>query len=119
MLRFVPVLAVLIAVAWIPTSQVHAASCADDYLTIETVRGRIIAIKPAPEPFKTADIYFSGPSPCERMWMQVLKTDAARCRAGMAIAATGVVTMDVENRSWEIGSTNGEYMTLGRDFHCG
>ena len=52
------------------------AACADDYLTVETVRGTIIEIKPAPEPFKTADIFFSGPSPCDSMWMQVLKTDA-------------------------------------------
>ena len=95
------------------------AQCADDYVTIETVRGTIIEIKPAPEPFKTADIYFSGPSPCDRMWMQVLKTDAARCRIGAPIEVTGVVTMDVENHSWEIGPTKNEHMILGDDFSCG
>lgn len=94
------------------------AACADDYLTVETVRGAIIEIKPAPEPFKTADIFFSGPSPCDRMWMQVLKTDAERCRVGNAIEVTGVVTMDVENMSWEIGPTKNDYMTLGQDFTC-
>ena len=94
------------------------AACADDYLTIETVRGIIIEIKPAPEPFKTSDIYFSGPPPCDRMWMQVLKTDASRCRVGRPMEATGVVTRDVENASWEIGPVESTYMTLGSDFHC-
>jgi hypothetical protein len=96
----------------------RAQSCADDYVTIETVRGTIIEIKPAPEPFKTADIFFSGPSPCDRMWMQVLKTDAERCRVGNGIEVTGVVTMDAENKSWEIGPTKNDYMTLGQDFTC-
>jgi hypothetical protein len=32
---------------------------------------------------------------------------------------TGVVTMDVENMSWEIGPTKNDYMTLGQDFTCG
>ena len=96
----------------------RAQSCADDYVTIETVRGVIIEIKPAPEPFKTADIFFSGPSPCDRMWMQVRKTDAERCRVGNGIEVTGVVTMDVENKSWEIGPTKNDYMTLGKDFTC-
>jgi hypothetical protein len=119
MRRFVPILAFLITVDSVPARPVRAASCADDYLTIETVRGTIIEIKPAPQPFKTADIYFSGPAPCDRMWMQVSKADALRCRAGMAIEATGVVTMDVENSSWEIGPTKTDYMTLGADFTCG
>ena len=99
-------------------AQFQPAACADDYVTIETVRGTIIQIKPAPEPFKTADIFFSGPSPCDRMWMQVLKTDAERCRVGNTIEVTGVVTMDVENKSWEIGPTKNDYMTLGEDFTC-
>jgi hypothetical protein len=99
-------------------AQVQRSACADDYLTIETVRGTIIEIKPAPEPFKTADIFFSGPSPCDRMWMQVLKMDAARCRVGNSIEVTGVVTMDVENKSWEIGPTKNDFMTLGQDFTC-
>ena len=95
------------------------SACADDYLTIETVRGTIFEIKPAPEPFKTADIFFSGPRPCERMWLQVLKTDAVRCRVGAPIQVTGIVTMDVENHSWEIGPTRNEFITLGDDFICG
>jgi hypothetical protein len=99
-------------------AQYQRSACADDYLTIETVRGTILEIKPAPEPFKTADIFFTGPSPCDRMWMQVLKTDAERCRAGNDIQATGVVTMDVENMSWEIGPTKNDFMTLGQDFTC-
>jgi hypothetical protein len=99
-------------------AQYQRSACADDYLTVETVRGTILEIKPAPEPFKTSDIYFSGPSPCDRMWMQVLKTDASRCRVGNAIQATGVVTMDVENKSWEIGPTKNDYMSLGEDFTC-
>ncbi|HEY4265120.1 MAG TPA: hypothetical protein VGM72_07375 [Micropepsaceae bacterium] len=119
MRRFVPILACFVAAGSMPAQPARGASCADDYLTIETVRGRILEIKPAPEPFKTADIYFSGPSPCDRIWMQVLKTDAARCRAGMPIVVTGVVTMDVENQSWEIGPTKSEYMTPGVDFTCG
>jgi hypothetical protein len=37
----------------------------------------------------------------------------------MPIVVTGVVTMDVENQSWEIGPTKSEYMTPGVDFTCG
>src|SRR5882757_5436263 len=99
-------------------AQFQPTACADDYITIETVRGTILEIKPTPEPFKTADIFFSGPSPCDRMWMQVLKTDALRCHVGNAIEVTGVVTMDVENKSWEIGPTKNDFMTLGEDFRC-
>ena len=95
------------------------SACADDYLTIEMVRGTILEILPAPEPFKTADIYFTGPSPCDRMWMQVMKPDAARCRVGAVVEATGVVTSDPENNAWQIGSAKNEYMLLGDDFTCG
>jgi hypothetical protein len=119
MRRFVPILAFLVAAASVPARPARAAACADDYLTTETVRGTIIEIKPTPEPFKTTDIYFSGPSPCDHMWMQVLKTDAVRCRVGMPIEATGVVTSDSENNSWQIGSSKNEFMILGADFTCG
>ena len=97
------------------------AACADDYFTVETIRGTIIEIKPAPEPFKTADIHFSGPPPCGDMWMQVLKTDALHCRAGGTIEATGVVTLDAEagDNSWDMGPTKNDYMTLDEDFRCG
>jgi hypothetical protein len=71
-----------------------------------------------PEPFQSADIDLTGPPPCTRMWMQVLKKDAARCHAGGWIEVRGVVTADTENNSWEIGSSKNEYMTLGDDFTC-
>jgi len=101
-----------------PTPPPAERSCVDDYLTIESIRGTIIEIKPAPEPFHSADIYLTGPPPCDRMWMQVLKRDAARCRAGGRIEVKGIVTADVENNSWEIGPARNAYMTLGDDFTC-
>jgi hypothetical protein len=97
---------------------VRADSCSNDYVTIETIRGTIMDIRPAPEPFPTADIYLSGPTPCARLWMQVLKSDAAQCRIGGGIAVRGVITSDEENHAWQIGSPENEYMTLGRDFTC-
>jgi|KBSSwiStaDraftv2_1062776.scaffolds.fasta_scaffold454409_2 hypothetical protein len=116
---FVPVIAVLAWLVFSPATQTRAQSCVDDYLTIETVRGAILEIRPAPEPFKTADIYFTGPSPCDRMWMQVLKPDAAQCRVGAVLEAKGVITSDPENNEWQIGSSKNEYMLLGDDFTCG
>ncbi|HEX3483574.1 MAG TPA: hypothetical protein VHT51_00850 [Micropepsaceae bacterium] len=103
-----------------PTPPPQRAACADDYLTVETLRGIILEIKPAPDPFKTADIHFSGPHPCEDVWIQVLKADAARCREGASIEATGVVTMDAEagDNSWDMGPAKNDYMTLDDDFHC-
>lgn len=101
-----------------PGSPSRAQSCADDYLTIEMIRGTIMAINPAPEPFRSADIDLTGPAPCTRMWMQVLKKDAERCHVGGVIQVTGVITADTENNSWEIGSSKNEYMTLGDDFTC-
>lgn len=95
-----------------------AQSCADDYLTIETIRGTIIDIKPAPEPFRSADIYLSGPAPCTTMWMQVLKQDTGNCRIGGFIEARGVVTSDAENNAWQIGPLQNDYMRLGDDFTC-
>jgi len=102
-----------------PNAPASAATCSDDYVTVETIRGTIVEIRPAPEPFRGADIYISGPHPCTRMWMQVLKDDAKRCRVGDAIMVKGIVTADVENNSWEIGPAKNEYMTLGDDFTCG
>jgi len=101
-----------------PGSPSRAQSCADDYLTIENIHGTIMAINPAPEPFQSADIDLTGPAPCTRMWMQVLKKDAVRCQVGGWIEVRGVVTADTENNSWEIGSSKNEYMTLGDDFTC-
>jgi hypothetical protein len=96
--------AVLVVGCAMPARLARAQSCQDDYVTIETIRGTIIDIKLAPEPFKTADIYLSGPTPCDRIWMQVFKTDAARCQVGNAIEVRGVITSDVENNAWQIGS---------------
>jgi hypothetical protein len=112
------VLIAMIALSFDRPEPVRAQSCVNDYITVETLRGTIIDIKPAPEPFKTADIYLSGPSPCERMWMQVLKIDAEKCRIGDSIEVTGVVTADAENNAWEIGPAKNDYMTLGDDFTC-
>ena len=112
-------LAALIFASAPPARPARAQSCVDDYLTVETVSGTILDIRPAPEPFKTADIYFTGPRPCDRMWMQVLKPDAEACRIGGRMEATGVITSDVENNAWQIGSAKNEYMMLGADFTCG
>ena len=112
-------LAVLILGCSMPARLARAQSCQDDYVTIETIRGVIIDIKPAPEPFKTADIYFTGPTPCARIWMQVFKTDAAQCRIGGTIEVKGLITSDVENDAWQIGSAKTEYMLLGDDYTCG
>jgi hypothetical protein len=111
-------LAACLMAAWMATRSAQAQSCVDDYLTIEMVSGTILDIKPAPDPFKTADIYFTGPTPCYRMWMQVLKPDAAPCRIGATLEATGVITSDPENNAWQIGSAKNEYMVLGEDFSC-
>jgi hypothetical protein len=108
----------LTALAAHPPNDAQAQSCADDYVTIENIRGTIIDIVPAPEPFRSADIYLSGPAPCIRMWMQVLKSDAEKCRIGGAIEARGVVTSDSENNAWQIGPVQNDYMTLGDDFTC-
>src|SRR5438067_11624426 len=101
-----------------PAAPGRGNSCSNDYVTIETIRGTIVDIKPAPEPFPTADIYLSGPVPCARIWMQVLKADAAQCHVGGNIEVRGLITSDEENNAWEIGPANNEYMTLGEDFTC-
>jgi hypothetical protein len=102
-----------------PMARTAPLSCADDYSTVETIRGTIIDIKPAPEPFRSADIFLTGPAPCSSMWMQVLKHDAENCRIGGFVEAEGVITQDAENNSWEIHPGKNEYMTLGDDFTCG
>ncbi|HEX5282140.1 MAG TPA: hypothetical protein VFW28_18825 [Micropepsaceae bacterium] len=101
-----------------PAQRAHAQSCADDAVTIETVRGTVMDIKLAPDPFPSADIYLSGPAPCAAMWMQVLKQDAEKCRVGGAIEVRGVVTSDAENNAWQIGPVDNQYMTFGQDFTC-
>jgi len=111
-------LLVLTAVSF-PPKPGEAQSCADDYLSVETITGNVIEIDPAPEPFKTADIYMSGPNPCTRMWLQALKADASRCRVGDRIEAKGIVTMDPENATWEINPEKNDFMMFGKDFTCG
>jgi hypothetical protein len=106
------------AVAASPPEPARDGSCADDYVTIEHIRGTIIEIKPAPEPFQSADIYLSGPAPCTTMWMQVLKRDTKNCHVGGTVEARGVVTSDAENNAWQIGPVQNDYMTLGDDFSC-
>ena len=84
--------AIFSTIALHPAAPARANSCSNDYVTIETIRGTIMDIKPAPEPFPTADIYLSGPAPCARIWMQVLKGDAAKCHVGGNIEVRGLIT---------------------------
>ena len=58
--------AIFSTIALHPSKPARADSCSNDYVTVETIRGTIMDIKPAPEPFPTADIYLSGPPPCAR-----------------------------------------------------
>ena len=118
MRRIAAILLAIAAIAARPLEPARDGSCADDYVTIEHIRGTIIDIKPAPEPFRSADIYLSGPAPCTTMWMQVLKRDAKNCHLGGAVDARGLVTSDAENNAWQIGPVRNEYMTLGDDFTC-
>jgi|SRR5262245_54283986 len=113
-------IAAVFVLAWLlcPTQPAKAQFCSDDYVTVDTIIGRVLEIVPAPEPFKSADLYLSGPERCTRMWMQVLKKDAAECRVGDHIEAKGIVTSDPENNSWQINPEAGEYMVLGQDFTC-
>ena len=76
MRKLAGIVLVLVAAAAPGSNRAQAQSCADDYVTIENIRGIIIGIKPAPDPFRSADIYISGPALCTRIWMQVLKSDA-------------------------------------------
>ena len=117
-MRFVLASLVLVA-ALLPTLPSRAQFCSDDYVTIDTIVGTILEIQFAPEPFKSADIFLSGPERCARMWMQVLKRDAEQCRVGDRIEASGVVTSDPAENSWQINPERNEYMLLGQDFTCG
>jgi hypothetical protein len=101
-----------------PSWRASAQGCSDDYVTIDTVLGTIVAIDLAPEPFKSADIFIAGPQPCTRMWMQVLKTDAAQCRVGDRVEAKGIITSDPDNNAWQINPELHEYMFYGSDFTC-
>ncbi len=118
MQRLAAILLALTAIGARPPEPARDGSCADDYVTIEMIGGTIIDIKPAPEPFQSADIYLSGPPPCATMWMQVLKRDAEKCHIGGQVSARGLVTSDVENNAWQIGPEQNDYMTLGQDFTC-
>ena len=110
--------AFVVAAVLLPAQPSRAQFCSDDYVTVDTIIGRILEIVPAPEPFKSADIFLSGPERCTRMWMQVLKQDALRCRVGDRVEAKGIVTSDPENSAWQINPEAGEYMLLGQDFTC-
>ena len=101
-----------------PAAPAEAQFCTDDYITVETIVGTIIEIAPAPDPFQSADIFIEGPARCTRMWMQVLKKDAAQCRIGDHVEAKGVVTSDPENNAWQINPEHNSYMLLGVDFTC-
>jgi len=102
----------------LPMPDARAQFCSDDYVTIDNIMGTILEINPAPDPFKSADIFLTGPERCTRMWMLVLKTDAEQCRVGDRIEAKGVVTSDPENDSWQINPESDTYMRLGVDFTC-
>ena len=95
-----------------------AQGCSDDYVTVDKVAGTIVSIDLAPAPFKSADIFIAGPEPCTRMWMQVLKTDAAQCRVGDRVEAKGIITSDPENNAWQINPELHDYMLYGSDFTC-
>jgi hypothetical protein len=114
------VLVILASLALLRSPEPAAAQgvCSDDYVSIETLVGTIIEIDPAPDPFQSADIFIAGPAPCTRMWMQVLKIDAAQCRIGDRIAARGIITSDPDNHVWQINPELNEYMLLGVDFTC-
>jgi hypothetical protein len=116
-MRFVLASLVLVA-ALLPAPPSRAQFCSDDYVTIDTIVGTILEIQSAPEPFKSADIFLSGPERCARMWMQVLKRDAEQCRVGDRVEASGVVTSDPAENSWQINPERNEYMLLGQDFTC-
>jgi len=105
----------------VPATRSHAQICADDYSTVDRITGgTILGIVPAPEPFVSTDIYFTGPTNCTPLWMQVLKADAAHCRVGDKIDATGIVTSDGDTNSWNINPSTSDilYMRLGQDYFC-
>jgi len=110
--------AFVLAVGLLPSQPTQAQFCSDDYVTVDTIIGRILDIVPAPDPFKSADIFLSGPERCTRMWMQVLKKDAEQCRVGDRIEAKGIVTSDPESSTWQINPEMNEYMLLGVDYTC-
>ena len=111
-------LVVLSAAAQPRNAPLASPQCSDDYVTVERVTGDIIEIKPAPEPFRSADIFMSGPPPCTRMWMQVLKADAIKCRVGDRVEAKGVITSDPDSSAWQINPEKNAYMRLNEDFTC-
>jgi hypothetical protein len=39
------------------------------------------------------------------------------CQIGNAVEVKGVITSDVENNAWQIGSPKNEYMLLGDEFY--
>jgi hypothetical protein len=107
-----------LALAFAPAEETRAQICNNDYVSVETIAGKILAIDPAPAPFQSADIFIAGPKPCDRLWMQVLKTDAAHCHVGDRIEAKGYVTSDPDNHAWQINPERNDYMLLGADYTC-
>jgi len=96
----------------------EAQACTEDYVTVETITGTIAEIIPAPDPFVSADIRLDVPAKCTPLWLQVLKTDAAQCRIGDRVAASGIVVTDPETDSWTIQAVAKMYLLLGSDYSC-
>ncbi|MSP95412.1 MAG: hypothetical protein EXR00_09090 [Alphaproteobacteria bacterium] len=113
-----PVVFAAAALAQPRNAPLASPQCSDDYVTVERVGGEIIEIQLAPEPFRSADIFMSGPPPCLRMWMQVLKIDARKCRLGDRVEAKGVITSDPDSSAWQINPEKNAYMRLNADFTC-
>jgi hypothetical protein len=101
-----------------PSAATGAQVCTDHYKTVDTFYGTILEIVPAPAPFSTADIRLSSPASCAPLWMQVLKSDAARCRIGDRVEARGIIVSDPENNAWNLNPERNMYMLLGQDWSC-
>jgi hypothetical protein len=110
--------AVLALQALLHASPVAAQTCTDDDMSIDRVAATILEIVPAPEPFVSADIMLKGPDDCPRVWMYVLKSEAAQCQIGDRVDARGIVVRDPENDAWNLNPERGQHMRLGRDYTC-
>ena len=110
--------AVLAAQPLFPPLPAAAQACTDDDMSIDRIAATILEIVPAPEPFVSADIRLKGAVDCPRLWMYVLKSEAAECRIGDRVDARGIVVRDPENDAWNINPEQDQYMRLGRDYSC-
>jgi hypothetical protein len=114
-----PILAVLmLTIALFPAPPAKAQGCTDNDMNIDMIVATIAEIVPAPEPFMSADILLNGPAGCPRLWMYVLKSDAAHCRVGDRVQARGIVIRDPENDAWNIHAAQDEFMRLDQDYTC-